>query len=202
MNENGYKIMHVGDGTDSIYGDIYIVKANPVQNNGFGLYHSMSICNETESFFFPANQSLINQVLLIARGGGIWYPNENDFSDEQIFDEEKQKHIIVHRHISFHDEDYDNDLNSGHDICLIPNIAYKIRTLNQQYYTGNWFELYYSFRSYVESLAEGDDVRNFWGWLFERSDFEGYMPWDLPSKYEAEYNRFLNACEKIDGTEY
>ena len=93
MNENGYKIMHVGDGTDSIYGDIYIVKANPVQNNGFGLYHSMSICNETESFFFPANQSLINQVLLIARGGGIWYPNENDFSDEQIFDEEKQLNV-------------------------------------------------------------------------------------------------------------
>ena len=128
--------------------------------------------------------------------------NENDFSDEQIFDEEKQKHIIVHRHISFYDEDYDNDLNSGHDICLIPNMAYKIRTLNQQYYTGNWFESYYSFRSYVESLAEGDDVRNLWRWLFERSDFEGYMPWDLPSKDEAEYNRFLNACEKIDGTEY
>ena len=51
-------------------------------------------------------------------------------------------------------------------------------------------------------LEEDDDVQNFWGWLFERSDFEGYMPWDLPSKYEAEYNRFLNACEKIDGTEY
>lgn len=33
MDENGYKIMHVSDGTDSRYGNIFIIKANPVQNN-------------------------------------------------------------------------------------------------------------------------------------------------------------------------
>ena len=47
MNENGYKIMHVSDGTDSRYGNIFIIKANPVQNNVFGMYHFMTIGNDT-----------------------------------------------------------------------------------------------------------------------------------------------------------
>lgn len=28
MNENGYKIMHVSDGTDSRYGNIFIINLN------------------------------------------------------------------------------------------------------------------------------------------------------------------------------
>lgn len=37
MNKDGYKIMYVGDGTDSAHGEIVIVKANAVKNNGFSL---------------------------------------------------------------------------------------------------------------------------------------------------------------------
>ena len=32
MNENGYKIMHVSDGTDSRYGNIFIIKANNIKS--------------------------------------------------------------------------------------------------------------------------------------------------------------------------
>lgn len=151
MNENGYKVMHIEDGVDSKYGNIHIIMANPVQNNGF---------------------------------------------------ENTNSHIMIHRHVSFFKDEYDENLNSGHDVCLIPNMGYKIQTLNQQFYRGNWFESYYSFRSYVESLAEGDDVQNFWGWLFDRPDFNRCMPWNLPSNYEQEYNRFLDACENTDNTEF
>ena len=202
MNKNGYKIIHIGDGTDSRYGNIFIIKANPVQNNGFGMFHSMTIGSDTETFFIPANQRLLNQIIQIARGGGLWYPNDEDFIEEKIFDENTNSHIIIHRHVSFFRDKFDEDLNSGHDVCLIPNMGYKIQTLNQQFYRGNWFESYCSFRSYVESLAEGDDVQNFWGWLFDRPDFNGCMPWNLPSNYEQEYNRFLDACEKTDNTEF
>jgi len=93
-------------------------------------------------------------------------------------------------------------INSGKRVQLIPNIQYKARTLNNQFYQGNWFEAYYSFRSYVESLAEGDDVRNFWGWLFNRPDFNGFMPYELPEDYYDEYERFLDVCECLDNTEY
>lgn len=202
MNENGYKIMHIEDGIDSKYGNIHIIMANPVQNNGFGMYHSMTIGNDTETFFIPANQRLLNQIIIIARGGGLWYPDEDDFVEEKILNENTNSHIMIHRHVSFFKNEYDEDLNSGHDACLIPNMGNKIQTLNQQFYQGNWFESYYSFRNYVESLAEGDDVQNFWGWLFDRTDFNGCMPWNLPLNYEQEYNRFLDACENTDNTEY
>lgn len=202
MNDNGYKIMHVGDGTDSVYGNIYIIKANPVQNNGFSMYHSMTICSDTETFFIPANQGLLNQIIMIARGGGLWYPDEDDFVEEKIFNENTNSHITIYRHVSFFEDEYDENLNSGHDVCLIPDMPSKIHTLNQQYYSGNWFESYFSFRSYVESLAEGDDVRNFWGWLFDRPDLNGLKPWNLPLEYECEYERFLNACEDADSPEY
>lgn len=68
MNKDGYKIMHVGDGTDSAHGEIVIIKANAVKNNGFSLNYSMSISKDTETFFFPNDTNLINPVLMIARG--------------------------------------------------------------------------------------------------------------------------------------
>ena len=202
MNKNGYKIMHIGNGTDSVYGNIYIIQANPVKSNGFSRFLSVTIDNDTDSFFIPINQELLNQILTIAKGGGLWYPNEDDFVEERIFDEAKMDHIAVYRHVGFFGDDFDEDMNSGHDVCLVPDMPFKIRTLNQQYYSGNWFESYFSFRSYVESLAEGDDVRNFWGWLFDRPDFNGLKPWNLPLDYEREYERFLNACEDTDSSEY
>ena len=61
MNENGYKRMHVSDGTDSRYGNIFIIKANPVQNNGFGMYHSMTIGNDTET----SNINIKSVILLL-----------------------------------------------------------------------------------------------------------------------------------------
>lgn len=53
MNKNGYKIMHIGNGTDSVYGNIYIIQANPVKSNGFSRFLSVTIDNDTESFFYP-----------------------------------------------------------------------------------------------------------------------------------------------------
>ena len=71
-------------------------------------------------------------------------------------------------------------------VNTIPNMSRKIQSHYSLYYRGNWFEEY-SFRGYVESLAEGADVQNLGGWLFDRQDFNGKMPWQLPYNYENEY---------------
>lgn len=71
-------------------------------------------------------------------------------------------------------------------VNTIPNMSRKIQSHYSLYYRGNWFEEY-SFRGYVESLAEGADVQNWGGWLFDRQDFNGKMPWQLPYNYENEY---------------
>ena len=101
MNENGYKIMHIEDGIDSKYGNIHIIMANPVQNKGFGMFHCMTIDSDTETFFIPANQRLLKQIMMIARGGGLWYPDKDDFVEEKIFNEDTKSHIMIHRHVSF-----------------------------------------------------------------------------------------------------
>lgn len=202
MNNAGYKIIHIGDATENGYQPIVIVKANPINDNGFSTSFVPYECRETEYFFFPQKPSLINRIVQIAQGEGIWRPNDDDFEDGTTFFEDANKRVTIHRHTSFWSDDYDEDMNSGHSINLIPDIQYKARTLNNQFYQGNWFESYYSFRSYVESLAEGDDVRNFWGWLFNRPDLNGCMPYELPEEYYDEYERFLDVCESLDNTKY
>lgn len=193
--------MHIGDATENGYRHIVIVKASPINDMGFGQSFTPYECRETEFFFFPDKKRLINRIVQIAQGEGIWHPNEDDFRDETSLFEENNKRVTIHRHNSFWTDKYD-DMNSGHAVNLIPDIQYKARTLNNQYYQGNWFESYFSFRSYVESLAEGDDVQNFWGWLFNRPDFNGCMPYALPEEYFNEYERFLSVCESLDSTEY
>lgn len=201
MNKAGYKIIHIGDGTENGYCPIVIVKASPIKDMGFGMSFTPYECGETELFFFPNKKNIVDRMVQIAQGEGVWHPNENDFQDKISLFEGNNKRFIIHRHNSFWTDDY-SDMNSGHTVNLIPDIQYKAKTLNNQYYRGNWFESYCCFRSYVESLAEGDDVQNFWGWLFNRPDFNGCMPYALPEEYFNEYERFLGVCESLDSTEY
>lgn len=112
MNKDGYKIMHVGEAIDSVYGEVFGVEANPVINDGFSLRHSVLIGQDTETFFFPKDTNLLNQVLMIARGGGLWYPNEDDFLWERRLIEDRETRFI-YSHKSFFMMPYEGDLNSG-----------------------------------------------------------------------------------------
>ena len=84
-----YKIMNISDGTDSKFGAIVIVKANPVTDTGFGKQFTPYIYANTLTFFFPANQHrAIRQLVQIANGGGFWQPNLSyDFQQDFIWDE-------------------------------------------------------------------------------------------------------------------
>ena len=107
-----YQIINIRDGEDNLHGTIIMIEANPVINN-FG-YESV-ICGhykDTELFFLPDKDELINPILAIAQKQGIWSPREDDYNDEYVFLENNNRHVLVHRHVSFknisHEEMYDS----------------------------------------------------------------------------------------------
>lgn len=186
-----YLIRKITSGEDDHYGDICIVKANPVETNSMGMrFVSESIGKGTETFFFPNESDIIETLLRIARGQGIWQPNEDDFEEETVCDEKNNRDMTVYRHVSFWSNDYDHSLNSGNKAELINNKQHKANQLKTQYYRNGWYESI-GLREYVESLAESDNGSNFWEWLFDNPSLNGLMPWNLPSDYTECYEDFL-----------
>ena len=88
-------------------------------------------------------------------------------------------------------------MNGENALVLIPNFAYKQSQLVEQWRNNNWYYTYPSVRDYVESLAEGDDVQNFFGWLFDDARFNYTTVWTLPGNYEDAYQQFLNLFPSI-----
>lgn len=196
-----YKIMNISDGTDSKFGAIVIVKANPVTDTGFGKQFTPYIYANILTFFFPANQHrAIRQLVQIANGGGFWQPNLSyDFQQEFIWDESAGEHKQIFRHKSFfpksrHSAD---EVNGGHIIQLVANKEYKVDSLFKQYTEKGWTELY-TFGEYVESLAENDENTHFWQYLFGTSEYSTYLPIDLPSEYYSAYKDFIKVCSNKD----
>ena len=70
--------------------------------------------------------------------------------------------------------------------------------MEDQWRSNGWYYTYPSLRDYVESLAEGDDVENFFGWLFDNPKFNGIEAWNLPHNYQEAYFQFLNLFPSID----
>ena len=82
MNEAGYKIIHIGDGRENGYHPIVIVKANPIIENAFSKSFIPYECSDTDFFFFPDDERVVDKVIKIAQGEGIWYPDEDDFEEQ------------------------------------------------------------------------------------------------------------------------
>lgn len=98
--EKEYYIMDIGDGEDSKYGTILMVKANPVTTNSLGFKTVRETRGEhTEMFHFPLSKHYIDFLVQIAQNQLIWRPNQDDFKDERVRDENNDRIITVHRHI-------------------------------------------------------------------------------------------------------
>ena len=193
--------MNIGDGIDSRYGKMIIVKANPVIDNGYGKSFISHINSNTETFFFPASQqSIIEQLIQIANGGGFWTPDlMKDFQPEFVMDENSCERKRIFRHRSFYGGtiEYNRDVNGGHKIQLISDKTYKVNTLYEQYVRKGWASLY-TFEGYVESLAEDDTNTHFWQWLFNTPKYNTFLPVDIPSEYYAAYRKFIELCSRKD----
>lgn len=154
-------------------------------------------CNQTESFLVP--QSEWNRVVRIKNNHLIWHLDLSDFTKEKIWfpglacDGWLDPKRIVWRHRSVPGSNGNFTVNTA-DINEIPGWDYKIEQLKSQYYSGGWTFAYPSFREYVISLAEGDDVENFWGWLFDNNMLARQTYWTLPTQYKALFRVFLAHC--------
>ena len=197
MNKEGYKIILIKDATNSKYGKCIYVAANPVRVFGQQyLGFNQSIDSSTTIFFFP--MQYLEQLMTIERGDNIWHPTPEEYFIQRQRLEELDGRITVkniYMHNSFEDNDYYRDLNSGHEINLIPSTNSKIEELSDTFYKDYSLFMNYSFSEYVESLADG---YNFFVWLFNESRFYGYKLHQLPASYVDEYNtpQFLDNSKR------
>lgn len=171
-------------------GFVVVVLANPVNTTSLGhMFVSEGKNINTEEFVFADEKRITEPIIRIARSETIWTPCPDDFEDME--DEEGK---TVHIHMSLLDADsdeYDMTMNSGNRTVNVPGAHYKADQLRNQWVSNGWM-YEYTLREYVHSLATGDDVQNFWGWLFDDSSLNGCSMWDLPQEYHEAYQRFLN----------
>ena len=168
-------------------GYVVVVLANPVNTSSMGhMFVSEGKNIHTEEFVFGDSRRVVDPIMRIARSETIWTPNQDDFED--VIDEEGK---TVHVHMSYYgDDDYDMTMNSGNNRVNVPSAYYKADQLREQWTKGWMYD--YSLRDYVHSLATGDDVQNFWGWLFDDTSLNKFTYWNLPKEYKDAYQRFLN----------
>ncbi len=190
MNKK-YKIIDIKR-YESPYDDGFVVfvLANPVKTNSMGhMFVSEGKNINTEEFVFPYQRQIIDPLMRIARSETIWTPNEDDFVyvEDEI---DNTKHQFIH--CSLLTDEYDDlSMNSGNRTVNVPNAHYKADQLRDQWISNGW--MYdYSLRDYVHSLATGDDVNSFWGWLFDDPSLNSYSYWNLPSEYRTAYEVFLD----------
>lgn len=99
MKAKEYKIMEIRDARDSKHGKIWMIKANPVEENPFSRarYFTSYIYEETELFLIPYNNPLVDEIEDIARSGRIWSPNRNEWQEEVSFNEDIGQKCVINR---------------------------------------------------------------------------------------------------------
>lgn len=220
------KVMHIvemGNTPDNI-----IIKANICRVVGDRIECEGGTNEDTIWFMFPNdNDHVTNGLMHLANREDPWIPIFADYCVEFFdnFREADNDHQVVYKHVSCWDEDAnfvlddyystdsseygaefgdeeddddDDDYFGPKALGLIPNCSMKKEQLESQWRNNGWYYTYPSLRDYVESLAEGDDVENFFGWLFDDSSFNGTEAWNLPHNYREAYFQFLNLFPDLD----
>ena len=213
-------IVEVGKTPDNL-----IIKANIGKVSGNRFECEGGVNSDTIWFMFPAdNEDVEERMMEIANGDNPWMPDFSEYCVEfyNNFREANNYHQVVYKHITCFDEDADYELDifdytdpseygaefvddnedevvfGPQALSLIPNFSYKKMQLENQWRSNGWYFTYPSLRDYVESLAEGDDVENFFGWLFDNPMFNNSEAWNLPQNYQEAYFQFLNLFPSID----
>ncbi|MCR5039043.1 MAG: hypothetical protein K6A94_06870 [Bacteroidales bacterium] len=106
MKAKKYKIMEIRDASDSKHGKIWMIKANPVEENPFNgaRFFTSYIYEETELFLIPYNNPFVDEIEDIARSGKIWTPNKNDWQEEVSFNEDIGQKCVINRFKETHKE--------------------------------------------------------------------------------------------------
>ena len=132
-----YFIVDIIEAEDSKYGDVFIIKANPVESTRQGYMRASESRVSAEQFFMPLDNYLIQSIIAEQRKNRFWSVNPNDFDDEFIFDESTNQRRLIHRHFSFHEMDIDTedeyDEESDDNLFEILNIDKKCESIRDEW---------------------------------------------------------------------
>lgn len=126
---------------------------------------------------------------------GIVNVNQSDYGLTILSNENNGTKCILHMFDRNTRIEYLNcsELDSP-NINDIPYWDSKIQELRSQYYRNGWVVEYDTFKKYVYSLATENDVKNFWGWLFDDNTLWRYNWRTIPFRYKMLFQLFLEHC--------
>lgn len=93
--EERFLIIDIRDVNHSKYGNVTMVKANPLTDMEFGVLASTCEDDGTKTFLVP-NEFADDVLVNIARAKHYWNPNLSDFTIEKIYDQDRKKHISIY----------------------------------------------------------------------------------------------------------
>lgn len=197
-----YFIVDIIEAEDSKYGDVFIIKANPVESTRQGYMRASESRVSAEQFFMPLDNYLIQSIIAEQRKNRFWSVNPNDFDDEFIFDESTNQRRLIHRHFSFHEMDIDTedeyDEESDDNLFEILNIDKKCESIRDEWIKQGNIDIS-SLKYYIIEKATEGKIGKFWAWLLDdeslleigEEDFE-YL--DIDDKYSDTLAYFITYC--------
>lgn len=190
-----YFIVDIIQSVDSRYGDIAIIRANPVKVTPSGYMSASESLVGAEHFFLPLNDTLIQSIIAEQRQNQYWKVNFDDFEEEYIFDESDNCRRLIHRHVSFYYMDVDSD--DSDEYIEIPDIDKK-----SEYIRRAWAQsdrhAHSSLREYIVDRATEGFIGQFWAWLLDDVSLSCLVPediLDMEDKYTNALAEFIGFCE-------
>lgn len=173
--------------------------------------------NETSTWFmFPLDRrDVCDELIGLCYNEEPWLPDFNDYRVEfhDDFREAENYHQTIYKHVSCWDKnasfeldlysltdprEYGAEFNSNADIStagnifnLIPDFLTKKAQLINQWKNDRWYLTYPNVKEYIKSLAYGNDVNDFFIWLFNDQHLKSRDAWSLPPSYNNAFNQFL-----------
>ena len=104
--EKEYKILEIRSGSHGKFGEVAIIKANPIMTNQFGMKsHISHICDKTEDFLYLPDSPELEEVIAIAQAGGIWRPDKFDFDTERVKERTTGRTLTIYCHDNLYGDD-------------------------------------------------------------------------------------------------
>jgi hypothetical protein len=108
--EKEYKILEIRRGSHGKFGEVAIIKANPIITNQFGMKsHISHIYDKTEDFLYLPESPELEEVIAIAQAGRIWSPDKLDFNAERVKDRVTGRTLTIYCHDNLYEYDEEDE---------------------------------------------------------------------------------------------
>src|SRR5574344_1285318 len=194
-------ILEIKGVIDDRFGDCVAVEANPVNEIDLGFRTSQSYTpyknSETQTFFFPSDDSIIQPIIRLARSQQVWEPCMEDFKEEKIFDETKGEHKQIYRHCSFFGEEFESLVGDTNPVAIPMAKFSQLEQNYTEYMRRNYMYDPIDMQVYVSRIAENDS--NFFSWLFDDNSLKGCSEYDLDDEQREAWDDFYARLDPYYG---